>query len=199
MQVRLYSLAGHLHSLESDYSERPLLVQRLPSKLSSLAWDHNQHVGPLQTLQLVTLVSDVPSCDIEVMVSFIDQCDLGTNRCNCGGAAPCWDAVRVRMCMHHYTLTCVLLMQDNESPPSTSSLCIVYVYPSTVFLFVLQWLHSLPAFAMQGVVTVGDYDGVVSQIHLESGHFIADLDDHGGQRSAVLHVCHKSSVVCKAH
>lgn len=35
---------------------------------------------------------------------------------------------------------------------------------------------------MQGVVTVGDYDGVVSQIHLESGHFIADLDDHNGQR-----------------
>ena len=29
---------------------------------------------------------------------------------------------------------------------------------------------------------MGDYDGVVSQLHLESGHFVADLDDHGGQR-----------------
>ena len=37
-------------------------------------------------------------------------------------------------------------------------------------------------FARQGVVTVGDYDGVVSQMHLESGHFIADIDDHGGSR-----------------
>ena len=36
--------------------------------------------------------------------------------------------------------------------------------------------------AVQGVVTVGDYDGVVSQMHLESGHFIADIDDHGGSR-----------------
>ncbi|KAL3152751.1 hypothetical protein ABBQ38_012338 [Trebouxia sp. C0009 RCD-2024] len=74
-QVRLYS-SGHLHSLGSGYSEKPVTVQRLPSKLSSLAWDHSQ----------------------------------------------------------------------------------------------------------QGVVTVGDYDGVVSQMHLESGHFVADLDNHGGQR-----------------
>lgn len=43
---------------------------------------------------------------------------------------------------------------------------------------------------MQGVVTVGDYDGVVSQMHLESGHFVADLDNHGGQRLAfVLQIC----------
>ena len=35
---------------------------------------------------------------------------------------------------------------------------------------------------IQGVVTVGDYDGVVSQMHLESGHFVADLDEHGGKR-----------------
>lgn len=42
--------------------------------------------------------------------------------------------------------------------------------------------HGCIALCVQGVVTVGDYDGVVSQIHVESGHFIADLDDHGGQR-----------------
>lgn len=35
---------------------------------------------------------------------------------------------------------------------------------------------------LQGVVTVGDYDGVVSQMHLESGHFVADIDEHHGQR-----------------
>lgn len=44
---------------------------------------------------------------------------------------------------------------------------------------------SIHACSVQGVITVGDYDGVVSQIHLESGHFVADLDDHGGQRYAL--------------
>jgi len=45
MQVRLYSLAGHLQQHESAFTDQPLVVQRLPSKLSSLAWDHNQNVG----------------------------------------------------------------------------------------------------------------------------------------------------------
>lgn len=44
MQVRLYSLAGHLQQHEPAFIDRPLVVQRLPSKLSSLAWDHNQNV-----------------------------------------------------------------------------------------------------------------------------------------------------------
>ena len=44
MQVRLYSLAGQLHNLDSAYTEKPITVQRLPSKLSSLAWDHSQQV-----------------------------------------------------------------------------------------------------------------------------------------------------------
>ena len=47
MQVRLYSLAGHLQQHESAFTGQPLVVQRLPSKLSSLAWDHNQNVGLL--------------------------------------------------------------------------------------------------------------------------------------------------------
>ena len=47
MQVRLYSLAGHLQQQESAFADQPLVVQRLPSKLSSLAWDHNQNVGLL--------------------------------------------------------------------------------------------------------------------------------------------------------
>ena len=71
-----------------------------------------------------------------------------------------------------------------------SGLCIVYVYPSLVYFSLVNSGVLYLLLAMQGVVTVGDYDGVVSQIHLESGHFIADLDDHGGQRSAVLHICH---------
>lgn len=33
-----------------------------------------------------------------------------------------------------------------------------------------------------GVVTVGDYDGVVIQIDLESGHLIAEADEHAGRR-----------------
>lgn len=43
VQVRLYSL-GHLRNLDSAFSEKPVTVQRLPSKLSSLAWDHSQQV-----------------------------------------------------------------------------------------------------------------------------------------------------------
>ena len=33
---------------------------------------------------------------------------------------------------------------------------------------------------MQGVVTVGDYDGVVAQVHIDSGHLVADVDEHAG-------------------
>lgn len=44
MQVRLYSLAGQVYNLNSAYTEKPVTVQRLPSKLSSLAWDHSQQV-----------------------------------------------------------------------------------------------------------------------------------------------------------
>lgn len=36
--------------------------------------------------------------------------------------------------------------------------------------------------AAHGVITVGDYDGSVQQVHLETGHFIADADEHGGRR-----------------
>ena len=46
VQVRLYSLAGHLHSLHSACEEKPVTIQRLPSKLSSLAWDFSQQVCP---------------------------------------------------------------------------------------------------------------------------------------------------------
>lgn len=33
-----------------------------------------------------------------------------------------------------------------------------------------------------GVVTVGDYDGVVNQIDLESGHLVIEADEHAGRR-----------------
>jgi hypothetical protein len=36
----------------------------------------------------------------------------------------------------------------------------------------------------QGVVTVGDYDGVVAQVHIASGHLVADVDEHDGRRWA---------------
>jgi hypothetical protein len=35
---------------------------------------------------------------------------------------------------------------------------------------------------LQGVLTVGDYDGVVAQVHIASGHLIADVDEHAGRR-----------------
>ena len=39
---------------------------------------------------------------------------------------------------------------------------------------------------MQGIVTVGDYDGVVSQVHVASGHLVADVDEHAGRRCDCL-------------
>ncbi|GAB4814310.1 hypothetical protein N2152v2_001356 [Parachlorella kessleri] len=41
----------------------------------------------------------------------------------------------------------------------------------------LAWNPDQP-----GVVTVGDYDGDVSQIDLESGHMVAEADGHAGRR-----------------
>ena len=41
-------MAGVLFDLDSQANERPTIVQRMPSKLSSLAWDHNQEVCRLQ-------------------------------------------------------------------------------------------------------------------------------------------------------
>ena len=38
------------------------------------------------------------------------------------------------------------------------------------------------ASALQGVLTVGDYNGVVSQMDVSSGHLLASRDDHSGQR-----------------
>ncbi|KAK9826373.1 hypothetical protein WJX81_004551 [Elliptochloris bilobata] len=34
----------------------------------------------------------------------------------------------------------------------------------------------------EGIVTVGDYDGVVLQVHVASGHLVADVDEHNGRR-----------------
>ena len=33
-------------------------------------------------------------------------------------------------------------------------------------------------------MTVGDYDGTLTQLHLETGHFVSDRDENGGRRSA---------------
>lgn len=45
----------------------------------------------------------------------------------------------------------------------------------------LTVFHSL-----QGIVTVGDYDGVVAQVHIPSGHLLADVDEYMGRRYAFL-------------
>jgi hypothetical protein len=34
------------------------------------------------------------------------------------------------------------------------------------------------------LLAVADYDGVVSQIDMESGHIIAEADEHAGRRCA---------------
>ena len=57
-----------------------------------------------------------------------------------------------------------------------------YQYPIGVHrlaskLSSLSWNPDHP-----GVVTVGDYDGVVVQLDLESGHLVAEQDEHSGRR-----------------
>jgi WD40 repeat protein len=41
---------------------------------------------------------------------------------------------------------------------------------------------------MQGVVSVGDYDGTLTQVHVASGHYLSEVDAHAGRRIwAVTH------------
>lgn len=72
-----------------------------------------------------------------------------------------------------------LLASNNASISSTSQ---QYQYPTAVHrlaskLSSLAWNPDQP-----GVVTVGDYDGVVVQLDLESGHLVAEQDEHCGRR-----------------
>ncbi|KAG2424615.1 hypothetical protein HXX76_014340 [Chlamydomonas incerta] len=43
---------------------------------------------------------------------------------------------------------------------------------------------------MDGVMTVGDYDGVLLQLHIASGHQLSDVDAHGGRK--IWSVAHSS-------
>lgn len=63
----------------------------------------------------------------------------------------------------------------------TSSPAMVHRLPSKVSC--LAWSPYL-----DGVVTVGDYDGVLSQLHICSGHLLGEVDDHLGRR--ILGVAH---------
>lgn len=47
-----------------------------------------------------------------------------------------------------------------------------------------------------GVVTVGDYDGDVSQIDLTTGHHVADVDGHGGRRVWSVAHSHLRRTLC---
>lgn len=78
-----------------------------------------------------------------------------------------------------YSLASLLASNDYESISSTSQ---QYQYPTVVHrlaskLSSLAWNPDQP-----GVVTVGDYDGVVVQLDLESGHLVAEQDEHCGRR-----------------
>eukprot|EP00775_Hariotina_reticulata_P011180 gene11180-11330_t len=41
---------------------------------------------------------------------------------------------------------------------------------------------------MEGVLSVGDYDGTLTQVHVASGHYLNEVDAHGGRR--IWSVCH---------
>jgi WD40 repeat protein len=46
----------------------------------------------------------------------------------------------------------------------------------------LAWNPDAP-----GTVTVADYDGVLSQVDMESGHLVAEVDEHSGRRVWSVH------------
>lgn len=41
---------------------------------------------------------------------------------------------------------------------------------------------------MQGVISIGDYDGTLTQVHVASGHYLNEVDAHAGRR--IWSVCH---------
>ncbi|GIL60557.1 hypothetical protein Vafri_15102 [Volvox africanus] len=52
---------------------------------------------------------------------------------------------------------------------------------------------------LDGVLTVGDYDGVLMQLHIASGHQLADEDAHGGRKIwSVAHSCLTPHLVASA-
>ena len=45
-------------------------------------------------------------------------------------------------------------------------------------------LRTEQCHGVQNMITVGDYDGVVCQLDVQSGHVVADRDEHAGRRCA---------------
>eukprot|EP00879_Flechtneria_rotunda_P014933 GHRR01015603.1.p1 GENE.GHRR01015603.1~~GHRR01015603.1.p1 ORF type:complete len:611 (+),score=225.96 GHRR01015603.1:1751-3583(+) len=43
---------------------------------------------------------------------------------------------------------------------------------------------------IDGVISIGDYDGTLTQVHVASGHYLNEVDAHGGRR--IWSVCHSS-------
>ncbi|GLI60377.1 hypothetical protein VaNZ11_002508 [Volvox africanus] len=52
---------------------------------------------------------------------------------------------------------------------------------------------------LDGVLTVGDYDGVLMQLHIASGHQLADVDAHSGRKIwSVAHSCRTPHLAASA-
>ncbi|GIL91488.1 hypothetical protein Vretimale_18776 [Volvox reticuliferus] len=72
---------------------------------------------------------------------------------------------------------------DNNDEQYNSLLTAVQRMPSKISS--MSWSPFL-----DGVLTVGDYDGVLMQLHIASGHQLADVDVHGGRKIwSVAHSC----------
>lgn len=59
---------------------------------------------------------------------------------------------------------------------------------SRLLYFMSSSLEPAPL-SLLSLCTVGDYDGEVTQIDLESGHMVAEADGHAGRRCAALPAC----------
>ncbi|KAG2496549.1 hypothetical protein HYH03_005372 [Edaphochlamys debaryana] len=79
----------------------------------------------------------------------------------------------------------LLLRRARTSNSSPSVLAAVHRLPSKISS--LAWCPF-----MDGMVTVGDYDGVLLQLHVASGHQLADVDAHAGRK--IWSVAHSSAV-----
>ena len=146
-QVRVYSLASCLQHPEEAVYRQPIRCHRMPSKLSSLAWN-----------------PDAPGA---VTGAHYACCGIG----NCGGT--CNRA-------SHPLAVCVCVWLLWVSPacsalPPSWPVCPLTPSPAPASLLSCPWLMP-PA--------VADYDGVVSQVDMESGHLIAEADEHCGRRWA---------------
>lgn len=142
-------------------------------------WQHREQPPAARLRQVATFQRPVPAgsrrqtADIVCAVEFEEHGWL---------VATAGVAKQVRV----FSLSSYLECPDN---PRWQQPIRVHRMPSK--LSSLAWNPDQP-----GVVTVGDYDGEVTQIDLETGHMVAEADGHAGRRVWSVSHSHLRSHLC---